>query len=92
MEAARLLGRWTLIAERHAGGCSCCPGLGAVSMDEVEARLLAWLRPRHPALAEGASLIRLLKDCIERKTDIAPPLLADIDGALADLESIQAGY
>jgi hypothetical protein len=92
VEAARLLGRWTLIAERHAGGCPCCPGLGAVSTGEVEERLLAWLRPRHQAIGERASLPRLLKDCIERKADIDPQLLADIDGALADLESIQAGY
>jgi hypothetical protein len=92
VEAARLLGRWTLIAERHAGGCSCCPGLGDVSMDEVEGRLLAWLRQRHETLAARGSVTALLRDCIERKAAADPSLLKDLDEALDDLERIQAGF
>ncbi len=38
-----LLGRWAIIAERHGGGCSCCPGLGDVAIDEVEKRVTGWL-------------------------------------------------
>jgi hypothetical protein len=92
VEAARLLGRWTLIAERHAGGCSCCPGLGEVAMDEVEGRVLAWLRQRHAALGERGSLTGLLRDCVERRAAIAPALLADLAEALDELERIQAGF
>jgi hypothetical protein len=92
VEAARLLGRWTLIAERHAGGCSCCPGLGDVSIGEVEGRVLAWLGERHAVLQGRASVTGLLKDCIERKASVDPALLADLAGALDDLERIQAGF
>jgi hypothetical protein len=92
VQAARLLGRWTLIAERHAGGCSCCPGLGDVSIDEVEGRLLAWLRPRHPALQQRGSVTALLRDCIERRAGADPALLADLAAALDDLERLQAGF
>lgn len=91
MEAARLLGRWTLIAERHAGGCSCCPGLGDVSMDELEGRVLAWLRERHAPLRERGSLRALLRECIEGKTRVDPGLFGDVAEALDHLERVQAG-
>lgn len=92
VEAARLLGRWTLIAERHAGGCACCPGLGEVSMGEVEGRVLDWLRERHGALRERAGLTGLLRDCIERKLSVDGALLADLAEALDHLERVQAGF
>lgn len=92
VEAARLLGRWSLIAERHAGGCSCCPGLGEVGMDEVESRVLAWLRGRHELLQEGGSVTSLLRECIERKAALSAALLDDLAEALDDLERIQAGF
>ena len=92
MEAARLLGRWTLIAERHAGGCSCCPGLGEVTVGEVEGRVLAWLRERHGALRARADLTGLLKDCIERKVSVDAALFADLAEALEHLERVQAGF
>ena len=92
VEAARLLGRWTLIAERHAGGCSCCPGLGDVSMEEVEGRVLAWLRERHARLARRGSLTGLLKDCIQRRTAVDPGLFDDLAEALDHLERMQAGF
>ncbi|HEX2198965.1 MAG TPA: hypothetical protein VHG88_10140 [Burkholderiales bacterium] len=91
VEAARLLGRWTLIAERHAGGCSCCPGLGDVAMDELEGRVLAWLRERHAPLRERGSLSALLRECIERKTTVDPSLFGDLAEALDHLERVQAG-
>jgi hypothetical protein len=92
VQAARLLGRWALIAERHAGGCSCCPGLGEVSMDEVERRLLAWLGRQHGVLQGRASVTALLRDCIERKSAVDPALFADLAAALDDLERLQAGF
>jgi hypothetical protein len=92
VEAARLLGRWTLIAERHAGGCSCCPGLGDVSMDELEGRVLAWLRERHAPLAAAGSLTLLLRRVIERKSAVDKALLEDCAEALDHLERVQAGF
>jgi hypothetical protein len=93
--AAQLLGRWTLIAEKHANGCSCCPGLGAVSMAEVEGTVVAWLREKHPMLDLQKSMTQLLKDCIARSEGPGPevlqPLFRDLDEALAHLEQVQRG-
>ena len=91
MKAAGLLGRWTLIAERHATGCSCCPGLGDVTMDEVEGGVLGWLRERHAVLAERGSVAALLKECIERKVRVEETLFEDLAEALDYLERVQAG-
>lgn len=95
IDAAKLLGRWTLIAERHATGCSCCPGLGDVSMQQVEGNVLGWLRERHAVLAERGSVTQLLKDCIARcikDADALPPLFKDLDEALDHLEKVQRGF
>lgn len=96
IDAARLLGRWTLIAEKHAGGCSCCPGLGDVTMDQVEGSVAAWLRERHPVLENGKSLTALLRDCIARSggvgTEVLQPLFKDLAEALEHLEQVQRGF
>jgi hypothetical protein len=91
VEAASLLGRWSLIAERHANGCSCCPGLGEVTIEQVEGSVLGWLRERHAPLRERGSVTALLKDCVERKVSVNPDLLRDLAEALDHLERIQAG-
>jgi hypothetical protein len=96
IEAAKLLGRWTLIAEKHAGGCSCCPGLGDVTMEQVEGSVVAWLRERHPFLANGRSVTALLKDCIARSlpagAEVLQPLFKDLGEALDHLEQVQRGF
>lgn len=96
VEAAKLLGRWTLIAEKHANGCSCCPGLGDVRIEQVEASVAGWLRERHPLLQNGASLSALLKECIARRepagAEALEPLFRDLDEALGHLERVQRGY
>jgi hypothetical protein len=96
IEAAKLLGRWTLIAKRHATGCSCCPGLGDVTMQEVEGKVLAWLRQKHPLFAARDSMTGLLKDCIPRSepagADVLQPIFKDFEEALAHLEQVQRGF
>ncbi len=91
--AARLLGRWTLVAERHAGGCSCCPGLGEVGMEDVEARVNAWLRTRH-ALPEEGGFTAILRQSIAAPLSFPEQqaLFADLEEALEELERIQRGY
>ena len=95
VEAAKLLGRWTLIAERHSTGCSCCPGLGDVSIEQVEGSVLGWLRERHPVLAERSSVTQLLRNCISRSVDEREPLpllFRDLEEALDHLEKVQSGF
>lgn len=83
-----LLGRWSKIVERHGGGCSCCPGLGDVAIEEVEKRVTAWLAKRH---AVGDSFSGQLKRCIAERTALPAALQKDIDEALSELERIQSG-
>jgi hypothetical protein len=96
IDAAKLLGRWTLIAEKHATGCSCCPGLGDVTMEQVEGSVLGWLGERHPFLKERGSVTQVLKDCISRSVSDAPealqPLFKDLGEALDHLEQAQRGF
>jgi hypothetical protein len=96
LEAARLLGRWGLVAQRHGGGCSCCPGLGDIDMAQVEAKLLEVLRKQHPLLERRASFTDVLRDCVRRTPLDEEPaavkaLLRDFDLVLGDLEDIQRG-
>jgi hypothetical protein len=96
IEAAKLLGRWTLIAEKHANGCSCCPGLGDVTMEQVEGSVVSWLRERHVLIRDGRMVSTLLRDCIARKlpagSDVLEPLFKDLDEAFGHLERVQRGY
>jgi len=96
IEAAKLLGRWTLIAEQHANGCSCCPGLGDVTMEQVEGSVVAWLRERHPFLQNGRTVTGLLRDCIARSeragAEVLQPIFIDLDEALGHLEQVQRGF
>jgi hypothetical protein len=96
IEAALLLGRWMLVAQRHADGCSCCPGgMGNVSMGTVERSVLDWLRQSHPVLAEREDLASLLRECIERKPGLSDAaltaLFGDLSSALDHLERMQSG-
>lgn len=78
-----LLGRWTRIVERHGGGCSCCPGLGDVAIDEVEKRVTQWL-------GLPGAFSQVLRECIERRAPLPADLQKNIDEALAELERIQS--
>ena len=88
IQAAVLLGRWTRIVERHGGGCSCCPGLGDVAIDEVEKRVTDWLNQRHSL---SSAFSQVLRQCIERRAPLGPELQKDLDEALSELERIQSG-
>ena len=96
IDAAKLLGRWTLIADKHSTGCSCCPGLGDVTMEQVEGSVVGWLRERHPFLQESRSVTALLRDCIARRepagAEVLQPLFKDLDEALGHLEQAQRGF
>jgi hypothetical protein len=97
IEAAKLLGRWTILAQRHADGCSCCPGgLGNVAIAQVERSVMEWLRDSHPALEgqEGETVAGLLRACIERRPTLPragiDSLFADLGRAIAHLEHMQS--
>ena len=98
LEATRLLGRWSLVAQRHGNGCSCCPGLGEVRMDEVERHVLHGLRMRHPLLLDRESLLEFLRECVRRPGSHAAQaeqlhhLFGDVAKSIEHLEQIQRGF
>lgn len=96
VEATRLLGRWSLVSQKHEAGCSCCPGLGDVDVAEVEKDILADLRARHEGLETVENIGGLLKSFVARgpapSPASRPALLADIDRIIGILEQMQRGW
>lgn len=97
LTATRLLGRWSLVCQRHDGGCcSCCPGLGDINMAEVERLLCRDLRKRHALLASRDGFVELLRLCVARNFAAEPQelsaLLEDIGRAINELERVQSGF
>jgi len=95
LTATRLLGRWSLVCQRHGGGCSCCPGLGDIDMEEVERLLCNDLRKRHALMQDQTGFSEVLKQCVSRTFQADGPalsaLLDDIGNAINELERVQSG-
>lgn len=96
VEATRLLGRWSLVSQKHEAGCSCCPGLGDVDVADVEKDILADLRARHGGLDAVDGVGNLLKAFVLRgkpgAVTATPALLSDIDRIIGVLEQMQRGW
>ena len=96
VEATRLLGRWSLVSQKHEAGCSCCPGLGDVDVADVEKEILADLRARHEGLEAIDGVGNLLKAFVMRgqpgSVAATPSLLSDIDRIIGVLEQMQRGW
>ncbi len=95
LTATRLLGRWSLVCQRHGGGCSCCPGLGDIDMEEVERLISIDLKKRHALMQDRDGFAELLKQCVARtlQADQAAlrDLLEDIGRGINELERVQSG-
>lgn len=95
LTATRLLGRWSLVCQRHGGGCSCCPGLGDIDMEEVERLLSVDLRKRHALMQDRDGFAELLKQCVARTVQAdqqaLSDLLEDIGRGINELERVQSG-
>ena len=65
-------------------------------MQEVEGRVLAWLRQKHPLFESRDSVIGLLRDCIARSqphaAEVLQTVFRDLDEALRHLEEVQHGF
>ena len=65
-------------------------------MQEVEGKVVAWLRLKHPLLGTRDSVTSLLRDCIARSqpagAEVLQPLFRDLDEALGHLEEVQHGF
>ena len=83
LTATRLLGRWSMVCNRHGNGCSCCPGLGDIDMTEVERLLTKDLRARHTLLKDREGFVEVLRECVGRKFAAGG---AELDALLEDVE------
>lgn len=65
-------------------------------MQEVEGKVVAWLRQKHALFDTRESVTGLLRDCIARSQPAGPevlqPLFRDLDAALGHLEQVQHGF
>ena len=95
LTATRLLGRWSLVCQRHGGGCSCCPGLGDIDMEEVERLISVDLGKRHALMQDRKGFAELLRQCVSRSLQAEPQALAalleDIGRGIHELEKVQSG-
>jgi hypothetical protein len=104
LEATRLLGKWTKLAQGHVmfgTGCSCGVGVG-VRLQDFEQQILDYLNARHGAAAvEGAgyregetgSVTALLRAVATQRAGNGGhlPLLADLERSLDSFDELHRG-
>ncbi len=65
IESLRLLGKWTLLSQRHVSadmGCACCTGFGSsMRVQDFEQQILDYLHDKYSA-AGNAHVVALLAD------------------------------
>jgi hypothetical protein len=95
VDATRLLGKWSLLAQRHlalGSGCAACSGFfGSVQARDLEQQMLDFLRERHGGKPAAAAL---LAECAGSVSELLKAIatlpkkaqgLEEIDVLLSDL-------
>ena len=104
IEATRLLGKWTKLAQGHvmfASGCSCGVGVG-VRLQDFEQQILDYLHARHGAAAvehtgyregEAGSVTVLLRAIATQGAGDGGhrALLADLERSLDSFDELHRG-
>jgi len=90
VEATRLLGKWTKLAQGHVmfgAGCSCGLGMG-LGLADFEPQILDYLKTRHgiAGFVGVADLLRSIVKTGEQEGQIA--LLADLSRSLDSFEAL----
>jgi hypothetical protein len=94
IEAARLLGKWTKLAQGHVmfgAGCSCGIGVG-LGLADFEPQILDYLETRHGVggFAGVPELLRwIAKEGDGKKESLA--LLADLSRSLESFDELHRG-
>jgi len=94
VEATRLLGKWTRLAQGHAffgGGCSCGLGFASLSVRDFEPQILDYLKSKHGVggFAGVPDLLRSIVKEGEREGQLA--LLADLERSLDSFDELHRG-
>jgi hypothetical protein len=95
VEATRLLGKWTRLAQGHVmfgAGCSCGVGFGNLRLQDFEPQILDYLRTKH-GIREFAGVAELLRSIATRSEAPGEPLalLADLERSLDSFEELHRG-
>jgi hypothetical protein len=107
IEATRLLGKWTKLAQGHVifgAGCSCGVGTGSVRLQDFEQQILDYLHAKHGAAAveragyregEAGSVTALLRAIATQGAVEQPPgqraLLADLGRSIDSFDELHRG-
>ena len=95
VEATRLLGKWTRLAQGHVmfgAGCSCGVGFGNLQLKDFEPQILDYLRTKHgvSGLADIPELLRTIAKEEERGGSRLA-LLADLSRSLDSFDELHRG-
>jgi hypothetical protein len=92
VEATRLLGRWTRLAQGHVmfgAGCSCGLGFANLRLADFEPQILDYLKTKH-GVSGFAGVPDLLRSIATRSEEGAQPLtlLADLERSIDSFDEL----
>jgi hypothetical protein len=94
VEAMRLLGKWTTLAQGHVlfggAGCSCGVAAPGVSVQDLEDQILEYLRGKYPVVGKPVNVAALLRAIAAQPAGEAESLalLADLERTLESFEEL----
>ena len=95
VEATRLLGKWTKLAQGHVmfgAGCSCGVGFANLRLADFEPQILDYLKTKH-GVAGFAGVADLLRSIAMKGEGRGDPLalLADLERSLDSFDELHRG-
>jgi hypothetical protein len=95
VEATRLLGKWTKLAQGHVmfgAGCSCGVGFTNLRLRDFEPQILDYLKTKH-GVAGFAGVAELLRSIATKSDAPGRPLelLADLERSLDSFDELHHG-
>ena len=95
VEATRLLGKWTKLAQGHVmfgAGCSCGVGFTNLRLQDFEPQILDYLKTKH-GVAGFAGVAELLRSIATQGDAPGKPLalLADLERSLDSFDELHRG-
>jgi hypothetical protein len=90
VEATRLLGKWTKLAQGHVvfgAGCSCGIGTANLHLADFEPQILDYLKTKHGA-GGFAGVPELLRSIAKGEGDKQLALLADLERSLDSFDEL----
>jgi len=94
LEATRLLGKWTKLAQGHVmfgSGCSCGVGSGTLRLQDFEPQILDYLRAKHGATGHTAITELLRAIATQDSGKESGALLADLARSLDSFDELHRG-